>query len=265
MNILSIIVFIIIMGIIIFVHELGHLLTAKMFNVYCAEFSVGMGPIVKTLYVDKDQTKYNLRLIPIGGFVMIADEMNEVELNVEKDKKLNNKPFYQQFIVLFAGTFMNMLLTYLILLFLGFNNFLKPEYGFVTTTNFFQEFIVAFQNLMNLTILFINEIGKLLTFNLDINNLSGIVGIASMTNDVLQTSWMNLIYFTGILSLNIGLMNQLPIPMLDGGRIILALYERIFRKKITKKIENILMNISLLIIGGLFLITTWNDIIKIFQ
>ena len=264
MNILSIIIFLIIMGIIIFVHELGHLLTAKLFNVYCEEFSVGMGPVIKTLYIDKKNTKYNLRLIPIGGFVMIADEMNEIE--VDENQKLNNKPFYQQFIVLFAGTFMNMLLTYFILLFLGINNFLQPEYGFVITNgNFFNEIIVAFQNLMILTTSFINEMIKLLTFNLDLNNLSGIVGIASMTNDIIQTSWMNLIYFTGILSLNIGLMNQLPIPMLDGGRIILALYEKIFRRKITKKSENILMNISLLIIGGLFLITTWNDIIKIFN
>ena len=71
-NIGTILLFIIILGVLISWHELGHLLAAKKFNVYCYEYSIGFGP---ALYKNKKkETHFYLRAIPLGGFVKMAGE-----------------------------------------------------------------------------------------------------------------------------------------------------------------------------------------------
>ena len=71
MNIVyTIILFILILGAIIFVHELGHFLFAKLTGVYVYEFSIGMGP--RLFCKKKGETEYSIRAIPIGGFVSLA-------------------------------------------------------------------------------------------------------------------------------------------------------------------------------------------------
>ena len=75
MSILGIIAFIVLLSVIIVVHELGHMLVAKHFGVYCHEFSLGMGPV---LYQKKGkETTYSIRAIPFGGYVLMAGEEND--------------------------------------------------------------------------------------------------------------------------------------------------------------------------------------------
>ncbi|MEG0468608.1 MAG: site-2 protease family protein, partial [Longicatena sp.] len=69
-NVISIIVFVLIMSAIIIVHELGHLIAAKRFGVYCKEFSIGMGPVLWQRQIG--ETAWSLRALPIGGFVAMA-------------------------------------------------------------------------------------------------------------------------------------------------------------------------------------------------
>ena len=71
-TILNIIYFVLILGAIVLVHELGHLVAAKKFGVYCKEFSIGMGP--KLFSIQGKETKYSLRLLPFGGYVQMAGE-----------------------------------------------------------------------------------------------------------------------------------------------------------------------------------------------
>ena len=71
-NIVNIIYFILILSVIIIVHELGHLIAAKRFGVYCKEFSIGMGPVVYQKQVG--ETAWSIRALPIGGFVAMAGE-----------------------------------------------------------------------------------------------------------------------------------------------------------------------------------------------
>ena len=90
--------------------------------------------------------------------------------------------------------------------------------------------------------------------------LNGPVGIYKVTEEVAAEGLLVLMNFTAVLSVNLGIMNLLPIPALDGGRILFVLYEGIFRKPLNKKVE---INIQLL--GVLFLLiimvlVTWNDI-----
>lgn len=75
---LNLIVFILVLGIIILLHELGHFFVAKKFNVLCHEFSVGMGPAL--FQKKKGETTYSVRAVPIGGYVSIAGEDNDDSL-----------------------------------------------------------------------------------------------------------------------------------------------------------------------------------------
>ena len=79
---LYIISFVVLLSVIVVVHELGHLIAAKSFGVYCSEFSIGMG---KTIYSKQfKETKLSIRLLPIGGFVAMAgDNENSLESTVD--------------------------------------------------------------------------------------------------------------------------------------------------------------------------------------
>lgn len=111
--IIAVIVAIILFGLMIFLHELGHFITARLFGVTVHEFALGMGP--KIVSFGKGATKYSLRLIPIGGFVRLEGE-DEAS---EKEGALSNKPAWQRLIILVSGAFMNLLLGFLIFLFLN--------------------------------------------------------------------------------------------------------------------------------------------------
>ena len=111
---ISLLVLIFILGIIILVHEFGHFIWAKIFKVHIYEFSIGMGPIIFT-HKGKDKVDYNIRAIPIGGFVSMAGEVYEDDEKIDKKALMCNKPWYQRVIILVAGVFNNFLLAILIL------------------------------------------------------------------------------------------------------------------------------------------------------
>ncbi|MGL5042072.1 MAG: M50 family metallopeptidase [Culicoidibacterales bacterium] len=84
-SIISIVVFLIILTIIVFVHELGHFITAKKFGVYCKEFAIGMGP--KLFGKKKGETEYTVRALPMGGFVQMIGEDAEL-FTIKNGQKL---------------------------------------------------------------------------------------------------------------------------------------------------------------------------------
>ena len=84
MWIISLIVFIFILGIIILIHEFGHFICAKKSGVYIYEFSIGMGPVIFT-HKGKDGIDYNIRALPIGGFVQMAGEVYEDDSKIKKN------------------------------------------------------------------------------------------------------------------------------------------------------------------------------------
>ena len=124
--IVTLIYFIFIMGIIILVHEFGHFIFSKMFGVYVYEFSIGMGPKIwgtkeKKGKKGKIQTPFNIRAIPIGGFVSLAgeDAESEDDKKIPDNQKLYKKPKLQRFIILIAGIFNNFLLAIFVLFLIG--------------------------------------------------------------------------------------------------------------------------------------------------
>ena len=114
---MTLIYFIIILGIIIFIHELGHFTFAKIFGVYVYEFSLGMGPKIFGKKGKNGETEYCLRAIPIGGYVQLAGEEVDDDKKIPKKRKLYAKPAWQRFLIMLFGPMNNFILA-LVLLFL---------------------------------------------------------------------------------------------------------------------------------------------------
>jgi regulator of sigma E protease len=116
-NWLALVVVLLAFGFIIFVHELGHFLTAKRAGITVHEFALGFGP---KLYSRKvAETEYCLRIFPFGGFVRMEGE-DDPDSDPNDPGNFLNKPVMSQIVVLGGGCFMNYLSALLVLLFLGF-------------------------------------------------------------------------------------------------------------------------------------------------
>lgn len=117
---LTLIYFILILGLIVLVHEFGHFIFSKLFGVHVFEFSIGMGPRLFGTKKVKGKTQYNVRALPIGGFVSLAGEdPTEKDPEVPKGAYLYEKPVWQRFIIMAAGVFNNFILAILLLFFIG--------------------------------------------------------------------------------------------------------------------------------------------------
>lgn len=117
---LTLIYFILILGLIVLVHEFGHFIFSKIFGVHVFEFSIGMGPRLFGTKKVKGKTQYNVRALPIGGFVSLAGEdPTEKDPEVPKGGYLYEKPIWQRFIIMAAGVFNNFILAILLLFFIG--------------------------------------------------------------------------------------------------------------------------------------------------
>ena len=106
--------------------------------------------------------------------------------------------------------------------------------------------------------------GKLLTnFKETSKNVSGPVGIARATDDVVKTGeFFNILLFTVILSISLGAVNILPLPALDGGRIVFIFYEIIARKRANARVENIVNATGMVLLLLLLAIVTFNDLVR---
>ena len=109
-TVLTVLVAILIFALLIFVHEFGHFITAKLMGIRVLEFAIGMGP--KLFSWGKKETTYSLRLIPIGGYCAMEGE----DQNSSDPRAINNKPAYKRLIVLASGAFMNILLGFVLLI-----------------------------------------------------------------------------------------------------------------------------------------------------
>ena len=330
------------LGLIIFVHEFGHFLTAKLFKMPVSEFSIGMGPQVFSL--DTKETTYSFRAIPIGGYVNIEG----MEVGSQVENGFNSKPAYQRFIVLFAGVFMNFLTAFLIIFLIaqmsgrmeyeekaiigalvkgganeqilkvddkileldGKKITLWADIPEVTKQALNKEKISALierdgkeEKLVlkltkdeenNRVVLGISPKSKKinLSFNeslifaknsfisilkdtvggfftlfsgkANLKEISGPVGILKVVGEVSKFGWTSIASLAVILSINIGVLNLLPIPALDGGRIIFVLLE-LFRIKVNKKWEENLHKFGMVVLLFFIVMISVNDVWKLFN
>jgi regulator of sigma E protease len=118
---MTLIYFIIVLGVTVFIHELGHFIFAKKSGIYVYEFSIGMGPRLLKFNRKNDETEYSIRLLPIGGYVSMAGEDIEIDKNIPEDKQMYNKPWINKFLTVIAGVLFNFLLAIVLLFIVGLN------------------------------------------------------------------------------------------------------------------------------------------------
>jgi regulator of sigma E protease len=136
-----------------------------------------------------------------------------------------------------------------------------PEAKFIKVKySFFEAFKVAFDKFVNDSLLIIKGVQKLITGAIGLNTLSGPIGIVDVTAKVASFGLQPLLLLTALLSVNLGVLNLLPIPALDGGHIIFNLYEAIFKKEVN---EEILVKFTIagwVVLGSLMLVGIFNDL-----
>ncbi len=228
-----------IIGVLIFIHELGHFVFAKLTGIPIAVFSVGFGP--KIWKYKKRETEYCISIFPLGGYILPA---------INDEKEFYQIPVLKRIIFCIGGPLANIFLPVIVLSILNIFNpgtslagiFINP---FIKTSN------LLFNMLQTIPAIFVSP-----------ENLSGIVGIVNTGSQFIASNFQNTIKLLILLSLNLAVFNMLPIPALDGGKILLYLLEKIHPKLL--KIQLPATIAGWLIIAGLTVYVTINDVVKIF-
>ena len=132
-------------------------------------------------------------------------------------------------------------------------------------TSFVGKIKYVLQNGFNLVRLVKVGLVDLITGSVSKDEISGPVGIGKMMADTAKTSMSSLWYLLAFISINLGVMNLLPIPALDGGRFVFLLFEAIFRKPVPQKYEAYVHGVGIVILLLLMLLVTFNDILKLFR
>ncbi len=105
-------------------------------------------------------------------------------------------------------------------------------------------------------------IKQLFTGEVSVKELSGPVGIVYMTGVTVKTGLVNFLYFMSLLSLNLAIVNMLPLPALDGGRLLFIIVRKITGKAITDDMEGKIHFVGIMLLFGLMIYVTWNDIVR---
>lgn len=107
------------------------------------------------------------------------------------------------------------------------------------------------------------SIGQILTGQKSTEGLSGPIGIATMTGEIMQKDFIEIIWFCIFLSLNLGFLNLLPIPLFDGGHLLFYFIEAIRGKPVSEKAQEIAYRIGFIFVIFLVLFSTWNDLSRL--
>jgi regulator of sigma E protease len=128
-------------------------------------------------------------------------------------------------------------------------------------------FFVATLDTYKISVDTLKSLGQMIVGNKGGEELGGPIRIAQMAGQVTQEGWINLLWMMGLLSVNLGLINLFPIPMLDGGHLLFYMIEAIRGKPLSEKAQEIGFRIGFAFVITLMLYSTWNDLIhlKVFQ
>ena len=116
---------------------------------------------------------------------------------------------------------------------------------------------------LNMSTMMLDIVKKLFTGKADISSFSGPVGIVAIVDDVAATGWINLLYLTSVLSLNLGILNLLPIPGLDGSKILIYGFEALSGKPMNKDIEMKLTMVGFAVLLAFTIFVTFKDITRL--
>jgi len=148
----------------------------------------------------------------------------------------------------------------------------KPVLGvFPSTETFvlhyqgFKALFYAYEQSLNASLLILKSIVKLISGELDPKNLGGIITMVDLTSKAAGISLSVLLSISALISINLGILNLLPIPMLDGGHILFNLYELIFKKKLNQRSFEYFSYMGMALLLALMIFATYNDISRLTQ
>jgi regulator of sigma E protease len=341
---LTFIASIFVFGILIFFHELGHFLVAKLFGVKVHEFSMGFGP--KIMVISRGETLYNLRALPLGGFVRMAGMDPSEKEEDDEERGFNKKTIGQRISIIFAGPLMNFLLAIALLAVIFFFQGLpvpspgtsigdvipgspaseaglkagdqivaingervdrwedlvhiiydKPEEKiFVTVVRdgFEKRFnLVTFKDeeglgkigiyqaseyqklgILQALVMGVEWTGRVTFMILDFlakmifgqapADLGGPVRVVSEIGKAAEMGFFFLLQLAAFLNINLGLFNLLPIPALDGSRIMFLFWEKVRGRPVDPVKENFIHLVGLGLLLLLMVIITYNDVLQVF-
>lgn len=239
------------LGFLVFIHEGGHFIIAKLCKIKVNEFALGFGPTL--IKRKKSDTTYALRIIPLGGFVNLEGE----ESYSDEEGSFSKAGPLKKIAIVSAGGIVNILfgLIAFFILILCLRMAISNENFFV---NIKQTFYATGELITSL----LESIKMLFTGNVTANDMVGIVGISDV---VVQTKSIdNYIYIIAMISISLGITNLLPFPPLDGGKIVMYIIEAIRKKPAKEKTEILIQNIGFFLLIALSIYVTYNDIVKIF-
>lgn len=241
------------LGFLIIIHEGGHFLVAKLCKVKVKEFAIGFGKVI--WQKQGKETKYTLRLIPLGGFCNMEGEDEESDA----EGSFSKASIWKRMAIVLAGATVNIvfgILVYFILVSTVLIQFADPakdtiinriSYGAQYTGTFIASIF--------------ESIKMLITGGVSTDQMVGIVGISDIV--VQTTGALNYIYLLAVISVSLGVTNLLPIPALDGGKILILLIEVIRRKPMKVETEAKIQLLGFSILFALFIFVTYNDILRI--
>ena len=136
-----------------------------------------------------------------------------------------------------------------------------PELSVAEEMSFSEAVVAGFAEAYDLTESSLRGIGQMLTGARASKDVGGIIRIAEMSGDVSKSGGLlSFIYFMALLSVNLGLLNLFPIPVLDGGSLVIYLIELVIGRELNAKIKDYIFKFGLFIVLALMVLATWNDI-----
>lgn len=220
----------VVLGLLIAIHELGHLLAAKSIGVPAEAFSIGFGP---ALWRRRwGGTEYRVSAVPLGGYVLIDPE----------GEAFRSSSAWARIWFFLAGPLVNVIAA-------------AALFAAIGRLELFPKVIV--------------EIGRVLeglfTGSIPVGDLAGPVGIVQMAGRSAAEGPAAMLGFAAFLSLNLAILNLLPLPILDGGQIIIAAIEGILRRPLNLRVRVALAAVTWILMLGLFAYVTMGDISRLWS
>ena len=139
-----------------------------------------------------------------------------------------------------------------------------PHLTIVEKMSFTEALQAGFSEAYNLTAMTLRGVWQMITGQRGGQDVGGIIRIAELSGDVSKSGGISgFIYFMALISVNLGLINLFPIPVLDGGNLVIFVIEMLFGRELKPKVKEYIFRIGLLLILALMLFATWNDIIHL--
>ena len=254
---------------VIFVHELGHYVAARAMGVAVDSFSIGFGKVLlkKKLW----GTEWRLSLIPLGGYIKPRGESDYNNVEEDPQSFWAASPWRRAFIAVMGPVF-NLLLPwplyFMLLVGQPYPDVMVPEGAQAHRIGVVEAAGYAHKVSLKMYSSIWKAVVQPRQEPISVKEIGGPVAVYEFTEQARKRSvdtgdWGFLIDWIAFFSINLGVINLLPIPVLDGGHIGISVVEGIIRKKLAVKTRNVLNIIGAVLVFGIFALAISSDILRL--